>query len=31
MFGGWAGVQHLVPEPIRAEVGARIAERRGRR
>jgi len=28
MFGGWAGVRHLVPEPIREQVGARIAERR---
>jgi hypothetical protein len=28
LFGGWAGVQHLVPEPIREDVGARLAERR---
>ena len=28
LFGGWEGVQHLVPAPIREEVGARIAERR---
>lgn len=28
LFGGWHGVRHLVPEPIRDEVGARIAERR---
>jgi pantetheine-phosphate adenylyltransferase len=28
MFGGWDGVKHLVPEPIRDEVGARLAERR---
>jgi ribonuclease Z len=28
LFGGWEGVKHLVPEPIRAEVGERIAERR---
>jgi len=27
-FGGWEGVQHLVPEPIRAAVGERIASRR---
>jgi len=28
LFGGWSGVRHLVPEPIREDVGARIAERR---
>jgi pantetheine-phosphate adenylyltransferase len=28
MFGGWDGVKHLVPEPIRAAVGARVEERR---
>lgn len=28
LFGGWSGVAHLVPAPIRQEVGARIAERR---
>jgi ribonuclease Z len=27
-FGGWEGVKQLIPEPIRDEVGARIAERR---
>jgi pantetheine-phosphate adenylyltransferase len=27
-FGGWEGVQHLVPEPIREAVGHRIGERR---
>jgi pantetheine-phosphate adenylyltransferase len=30
LFGGWAGVQHLVPDCIREEIGARIAQRRGR-
>lgn len=29
LFGGWEGVSHLVPEPVREEVGRRIAERRG--
>lgn len=28
LFGGWDGVRHLVPEPIRDEVGARILEKR---
>lgn len=28
MFGGWKGVCHLVPEPIREEVGDRIARKR---
>lgn len=28
LFGGWSGVGHLVPEPIRAEVAQRIEERR---
>jgi pantetheine-phosphate adenylyltransferase len=28
MFGGWEGVRHLVPEPIRDEVGERLASRR---
>ena len=27
-FGGWDGVQHLVPECLREEVAARIRERR---
>lgn len=29
LFGGWEGVKHLVPEPIREEVGVRMAQRRG--
>ena len=28
IFGGWEGVRRLVPEPIRDDVGRRIAERR---
>jgi pantetheine-phosphate adenylyltransferase len=28
LFGGWEGVKHLVPEPVREDVGRRIAERR---
>jgi len=27
MFGGWNGVRHLVPEPIREDVGRRTAEK----
>ena len=30
MFGGWEGVRHLVPEPIRALVGQRAAAARER-
>jgi pantetheine-phosphate adenylyltransferase len=30
LFGGWEGVRHLVPEPIRDAVGARIDARRGK-
>ena len=29
MFGGWESVAHLVPEPIRGDVAARIAQARG--
>ncbi len=29
LLGGWAGVRHLIPAPIRADVEARLASRRG--
>jgi pantetheine-phosphate adenylyltransferase len=28
LFGGWESVKHLIPEPIRDDVGARLAQRR---
>jgi hypothetical protein len=28
-FGGWEGVKHLVPAPVRELVAERIAARRG--
>lgn len=28
LFGGWEGVSHLIPEPVRNTVGERIATRR---
>lgn len=28
LFGGWESIKHLIPEPIRVDVGARLQERR---